>query len=73
MDHNPWRLYPNMPYSPDPAAARKSRLKHLPRPCPADYPATKIQNQPAQKTAYRLPTSGDHRSFFSIQIFMNNA
>lgn len=57
-------FYANLPQSPHPAASGKPRIKHLPRPCPADYPAGKIQNQTAQKPAYRLPTAGGYRSFF---------
>ena len=48
--------------------AGKSRLKHLPGPCPADYRPAKIQNRCTQKTAYRLPAAGDHRSFFSSHL-----
>jgi hypothetical protein len=57
MDHNAGPFYPNLPNSFNPAAAGKSHLKHLPRPCPADYPAAKIQNQSPEKTACRLPTT----------------
>jgi hypothetical protein len=64
MDHKSWVFYPDLSNSLDPAAARKSSLKHLPRPCSADYPAGKIQNQSPEKTAYRLPTADDYRSFF---------
>ena len=51
-----------------PGASGKPHIKYLPRPCPADYSATQIQNRSPQETACRLPATGDHRRFFSSHL-----